>query len=181
MPGKSPLISKANIECFYIYFKIFCKNLHIMCFFKNYKCNVNGAQGDGTAQGTCDSGFVCNDDGSCTMCAVTNSFPHNGCTTLNPICNGGTSCVCDPASSLSCSSDNHSICDGYATMSPFSGGSCICGTTAGMGTNSACTGELPSCKAANFAAVTDSTSAICQVKTKRCNVLEPMRIDCTFL
>ena len=151
-----------------------------MCFFKNYKCNVNGAQGDGTAQGTCDSGFVCNDDGSCTMCAVTNSFPHSGCTTLNPICNGGTSCVCDPTSSVSCSSDNHSICDGYATMSPFSGGSCICGTTAGMGTNSACTGELPSCKAANFAAVTDATSAICQVKTKRCNVLEPMRNDCSF-
>ena len=109
------------------------------------------------------------------MCAVTNSIPHNGCTTLNPICNGGTSCVCDPSSSLSCSSDNHSTCNGYATMSPFSGGSCICGTTAGMGTNSACTGNLPSCKATNFGAITDATSATCQVKAKKCNSLRPIK------
>ena len=114
------------------------------------------------------------------MCVVTNSFPHSGCTALNPICNDGTSCVCDPSSSLSCSSDNHSTCDGYATVSPFSGGSCICGTTAGMGTNSACTGELPSCKAANFAAVTDATSATCQVKTKKYNVQEHMLHDLSF-
>ena len=151
-----------------------------MCFFKCYKCNFNGAQGDGTTQGTCESGLLCNADGSCTMCVVTNSFPHSGCTALNPICNGGTSCLCDPSSSLSCSSDNHSTCDGYATVSPFSGGSCICGTTAGMGTNSACTGELPSCKAANFAAVTDATSATCQVQTQKSNVQEPMLHDLSF-
>ena len=131
-------------------------------------------------QGTCESGFFCNNDGSCAMCAVTNSIPHSGCTTLNPICNGGTSCVCDPSSSLSCSSDNHSTCNGYATMSPFSGGSCICGTTAGMGTNSACTGNLPSCKAANFGAITDATSATCQVKAKKCNSPRPIKYYLSF-
>ena len=97
---------------------------------------------------------------------ITDPFPHSGCTTLNPICNGGTSCVCDPNASLTCSSDIHSTCDGFATTSPFLGGSCICGTNAGGGTSSACIGELPSCKATNFAGITDSTytSATCQVK-----------------
>ena len=136
---------------------------------KYYKCAVDGAQGNGKTQGTCDSGYVCNDDGSCSICApvgITDPFPHSGCTTLNPICNGGTSCVCDPNPSLTCSPDVHSTCDGFAITSPFYGGSCICGTNAGGGTSSACIGELPSCKATNFAGITDATftSATCQVK-----------------
>ena len=114
---------------------------------------------------------MCNDDGSCSICApvgITDPFPHSGCTALNPICNGGTSCVCDPNTSLTCSSDVHSTCDGFATTSPFYGGSCICGTNAGGGTGSACIGDLPSCKATNFAGITDATftSATCQVKIK---------------
>ena len=115
---------------------------------------------------------MCNDDGSCSICSpvgITNPFPHSGCTTLNPICSGGTSCVCDPNVSLTCSSNVHSTCNEYATTSPFSGGSCVCGTAAGAGTNAACFGEQPSCKATNFAGVTDATftSATCQVKIKK--------------
>ena len=128
-----------------------------------FQCNVNGAQGDGTQAGTCGTGMVCNTDGSCTLCAVTGSFPHGGCTSLNPICNGGSSCVCDPNGSLSCTSDIHSTCDGHATTSPFAGGTCKCGT------NSACSTPLPSCKAPNFAAVTDASSATCQVKSLHFN------------
>ena len=143
--------------------------LHRIHLFQYYKCAVDGAQGNGKTQGTCDSGYVCKDDGSCSLCApvgMTDPFPHSGCTILNPICNGGTSCVCDPNASLTCSSDVHSTCDGFATTSPFYGGSCICGTNAGGGTSSACIGEQPSCKATNFAGITDATftSATCQVK-----------------
>ena len=134
------------------------------------QCTVQGVAGDGTQQGTCASGNVCNLDGKCSLCSATNSIPHGGCSKLNPICNGGTECVCDKALSTICTADIHSVCDGYAIADPFGGGSCLCGTTSGSGSNSVCSGNTPICKYVNFATPTDSTStsATCQVNTHCC-------------
>ena len=129
------------------------------------QCNVDGSQGDGKERGTCDWGNVCNSDGSCSVCSETSSLPHGGCSRLNPVCKGGTECVCDQNSPLSCDAKIHSLCDGFSSVSPFDGGSCLCGTAA-TGSNTACTdSKIPNCKVGTFETPTDasSVSATCRV------------------
>ena len=114
--------------------------------------------------------MICNEDGSCSRCANTGStIPHAGCDFYNPICSDGTECVCDPVTDppITCesSSDEYSICSGYVQLygAVYGGGLCVCGTTAGGGTHSECSGPLASCKGADFAPIVDPTTAKCQV------------------
>ena len=100
-------------------------------------CNVDGAAGDGTAQGTCPSDLKCHKDGSCSVCsseglAGTDTEPHSGCTSINPQCNSdGTECQCDTTTPTICDASASSTCD--AT------GMCKCGT------NEQCKGNTPIC------------------------------------
>ena len=105
-------------------------------------CNVEGAPGDGSSQGSCPTGLNCHADGSCSFCsstagglAGTDAEPHSGCTSLNPRCNAdGTECQCDTVTQLICDSTVATLCAMADTT-----GVCMCGV------DPACSGMTPTC------------------------------------
>ena len=103
--------------------------LHLATIFI-LKCNVDGRKGDGTQPGTCGLGMICNGDGTCSVCSITSSFPHAGCSTLNPICKTDlTGCVCDEVASLTCNAETDAICREFKPTAPYNGGFCDSGTS----------------------------------------------------
>ena len=125
----------------------------------------DGIKGDGTTKGTCyNSNDKCQADGTCSVCASRTELPHTGCEELNPICNGGSTCVCNPGSpEVICDPSTSSLCSGANKDSPYAGGTCKCGLMASGGTDNVCTSNnngLSKCVTGS-----DSTShtATCQV------------------
>ena len=131
-------------------------------FFLNKCTKTGGGRGDGSTPGTCGAGY-CNSDGTCTTtCGFISSIPHSGCSDVNPICDSGTSCKCDTSADTTCESNIHSICDGYSSTTPFTGGSCKCGTSAGSGSNKECSGALGACFVAPGSALNTATCKVNQ-------------------
>ena len=54
---------------------------------------MNGRPGDGTTQGTCNTGLLCQEDGTCTVACSVNGRPGDG--TTRGTCNEGQLCKAD--------------------------------------------------------------------------------------
>ena len=70
-------------------------------------CTVNGRPGDGTTQGTCNAGLLCQTDGTCTVPCTVNGRPGDG--TARGYCNPGQFCQAD--GTCTGSMYNKHICD----------------------------------------------------------------------
>ena len=70
----------------------FCCNIPrqlLLLLLLNQCKKVDGSTGDGTTKGTCSGADdKCHADGTCSVCAVLNTFPHSGCSEPNPLCSG---------------------------------------------------------------------------------------------
>ena len=127
-------------------------NVNYLFSYLLHKCQGDGgSRGNGMSKGTCDGDNMCQADGTCALCAVSNTFPHTGCTVLNPLCSGG---ACKCTTSTTCSSDTSSVCENPAADG--SSGSCKCGLAANSGSDVACSGTTPKCTG-------NGNSATCQV------------------
>ena len=56
-------------------------------------CTVNGIPGDGTTQGTCNTGMLCHANGTCTLPCRVNGIPGDG--TTRGTCNQDQLCKAD--------------------------------------------------------------------------------------